>query len=143
MKKERRSLIALMSILSIVFTMSIQSCGKKDARINIEGTWTITSVKENGIDNYAAQGIAYTGILVFGACSNSDNRKGNCTVNSTFAQTYMGQTETEYSTGYFRILEKGERIQLDGEEMTLNFDNDRLIMTTTNASPEIEIIVTK
>jgi len=32
---------------------------------------------------------------------------------------------------------------LDGEEMTLNFDNDRLIMTTTNASPEIELIVTK
>ncbi|MDP4797886.1 MAG: hypothetical protein NWR50_03395 [Crocinitomicaceae bacterium] len=143
MKKRKHTLIALMSILSFVFAMSIQSCGKRDARKNIEGTWTITSVKENGIDNYAAQVITYTGTLVFGSCSNSDNRKGNCTVNSTFTQTYMGQTETEYSTGYFRVLEKGERIQLDGEEMTLNFDNDRLIMTTTNASPEIELIVTK
>jgi hypothetical protein len=143
MKKEKRSLIGLMSILSIVFVMFIQSCGKRDARKNVEGTWTITSIKENGIDNYAAQGITYTGTLVFGSCSNSDNKNGNCTVNSTFAQTYMGQTETGYSTGYFRILEKGERIQLDGEEMTLNFDNDRLIMTTTNASPEIELIVTK
>ena len=36
MKKRKHTLIALMSILSFVFAMSIQSCGKRDAWKNIE-----------------------------------------------------------------------------------------------------------
>jgi|TARA_R110000737_G_scaffold17130_1_gene34569 hypothetical protein len=105
MKNFKRA--AVLSILAIVFTFGVTSCGKSKLNRKIDGTWNLTNVTMNGVDIYAANGMSITGKWTF-------DKKAK-TLNATTTFTYPGQpAETSSDVLVYTISDK-ETIILDGE----------------------------
>ena len=108
----------------------LASCDKEKHRVrkNIDGTWSIANVTVDGESPYDAVSGTYT----FGACSRKDNRKSGCSAVLNVTLSLYGASDTEESTVLYRVLDEGNRIQLDDTEFSVNLDGDDLTLTNSD-----------
>lgn len=136
MKKSNYLRVAFTALLLLGF-VAFQSCAKKKARKNIEGTWTFVSSTVNGEENP----ISYSGTYEFKSCSGSDNRKGRCEMVQNLTSEYQGVTETVNNTLLYKIYkgQKGMEILLDDSAFKLELSETEMSLVSFE-SEEVVVI---
>lgn len=126
MKKSKLLKVA-MSLVLIVGLVGFQSCAKKKARQNIEGTWTYVSSTIDG----EANPITISGTYEFKACSGSDNRKGGCDMIQDLTLEYQGSTDYANATLKYKIYkgQKGMEMLLDDAAFMMSLSETNLSLT--------------
>lgn len=125
--KKSNFLKVTISLLLIVGLVLFQSCAKKKARKNIEGTWTYVS---STIDGEPGP-ITISGTYEFKACSGSDNRKGGCDMIQDLTLEYQGNIEYANATLKYKIYkgQKGIEMLLDDAQYMVSLSETDLSLT--------------
>jgi hypothetical protein len=118
---------------ALMISLLVVSCKKSKVRKDVEGTWNIESVVING----AAYPGTVEGTFIFGECSMSDNKKGNCSVTTDITYTLNGSSTTETSTFPFQVLKKGERILMDDAEFAVEVSDNTLRMEFNETGEQV------
>ena len=124
--------------LILALIIGVSSCKKSEVREEVSGTWTITSVIENGVVNPSI-----TGTITFNDCSAKDNRNNQCTYNQNMEVDNDGEIDFIWNTAYYRVNKKGETITINGDVTDIVVENEVMNLVYTDGSDRIEMILGK
>ena len=123
-------------MLVIAFTLGTTSCAKHKVKKDVEGTWTMTSQTQNGVDVYASMGVTYTGTWVF-------NKKDK-TCTASYSITFPGNPAQSGTDVISYKVEDKETILLDGESFHIQtLTDNELVLTYTDGSDVMAYNFTK
>ena len=112
-------------LILLVAIVAFSSCKKKKILEDINGVWHVESLTLDGEDDPRDVSGTYT----FNDCSSKENRKGDCTVRQQLLIEFGGASQETDNELVYRVLKKGEMIQLDDSEVEIDIDGDKLTLT--------------
>lgn len=134
MKNSKR--LIFLSLAAIAFVLGAASCGKANLKKDLDGSWTLNKVTQNGVDVFADMGATLTGTWIF------DKKAKTCNITNTLSYT-GGPSETNTDDVTYTVEDK-ETIVLDGETFTVTtLTSSTLVLTITDGSDVTQYNFTK